>query len=101
VAVLEVAVLKIRAGQSRQFETAFQAAEPIVSSMRGYISHDLHRCIEQEDQYLLLVRWNTLEDHRDGFRSSPGYLEWKRLLHHFYHPFPTVEHYVAVDMRAG
>ena len=46
-------------------------------------------------RYLLLVRWKTIEDHTDGFRNSGQFPEWKRLLHHFYDPFPTVQHYVT------
>ena len=64
--------------------------------MTGYLSHELKRCLEQENRYLLLVRWERLEDHTVGFRQSAAYGEWKELLHHFYDPFPTVEHYVDV-----
>ena len=94
--ILEAVILNIRAGESEAFETAFAQAAPIIASMNGYISHELHRCMETSDQYLLLVRWQTLEDHTVGFRGSAEYQEWKRLLHHFYDPFPVVEHYTLV-----
>lgn len=45
---------------------------------------------------LLLVQWNHLEDHMIGSRSSPEYQRWRELLHHFYDPFPLVEHYEQV-----
>ncbi len=61
--------------------------------MKGYIGHELQKCIEKENKYILIVRWNTIEDHTEGFRKSEAYKEWKRLLHHFYDPFPVVEHY--------
>ncbi|VAW10300.1 Uncharacterized protein YczJ [hydrothermal vent metagenome] len=91
--ILEVAVLQIKEGLSEQFETAFKEASLIISSMDGYISHQLKRCVEVENQYILLVNWKTLEDHEIGFRESKEYQEWKNLLHHFYEPFPTVLHY--------
>ena len=91
--ILEVAVLNVRSGQSPEFERAFEIAQGIISSAPGYISHELHRCLEVENQYLLLVRWRSLEDHTEGFRKSRDYAEWKRLLHHFYDPFPEVGHY--------
>ena len=91
--ILEVAILNIREGQSSAFEINFKKAEKIISSMKGYISHQLKKSIEQEDKYILLVNWETLEDHEIGFRKSNKYQEWKKLLHHFYEPFPTVEHY--------
>jgi len=76
-----------------EFEVAFSQAEKIIISMDGYITHELQKCIEKESRYLLLVKWETLEDHTIGFRQSSQYQEWKELLHHFYNPFPTVEHY--------
>jgi hypothetical protein len=48
--------------------------------------------------YLLLVRWETLKSHTIGFRSSAEYQEWKKLLHHFYEPFPTVEHFEEIEI---
>jgi len=95
--ILEVAILQIIPGNNIQFEKAFHQAHSIISSMPGYISHELQRCIEEDGKYILLVRWQTLEDHTEGFRKSAEYQEWKRLLHHFYKPFPTVEHFILVN----
>ena len=91
--ILEVAILNIKKGFSRDFEINFEKAQTIISSMKGYISHQLKKCIEVENKYILLVNWETVEDHEVGFRKSSEYQEWKKLLHHFYEPFPTVEHY--------
>ncbi|OXM86421.1 antibiotic biosynthesis monooxygenase family protein [Paenibacillus rigui] len=97
--ILESAVLHVRPGETEAFEAAFRTASAIISSIKGYIQHELHKCIEHPDQYLLLVRWESLEDHTIGFRGSEKYAEWKSLLHHFYDPFPTVEHYEAVSLE--
>ena len=94
--ILELAILNVRAGLERKFEEAFGQAAPIIASMPGYISHQLQRCIETSNQYVLLVRWTSVEAHTAGFRASPEYGRWKQLLHHFYDPFPTVEHYELV-----
>ena len=99
--ILEVAPLQIRPGQSAEFEAAFRTAQSIIASMPGYISHELKRCLERRDEYLLLVKWQTLEAHEVGFRQSAQYQAWKRLLHHFYDPFPSVSHYEAVEDVAG
>lgn len=95
--ILEVAPLDVRPGQEAEFETAFAHAAPIIAASAGYISHELMRCVEKRNRYLLLVQWETLEHHTQGFRHSAPYQEWRRLLHHFYDPFPIVEHYEAVD----
>ena len=94
--ILEVAVLDVRPGETEAFEAAFRQAQSIIASMPGYRSHQLQRCVENADRYLLLVEWDTLEAHTVGFRQSEEYQRWKALLYHFYDPFPTVEHYVRV-----
>ena len=94
--ITEIALLKIRKGQTAAFEEAFANAQPIMEAARGYIQHELHQCIENDDKYLLTVLRNTIEDHTTDFRESAGYKEWKKLLHHFYDPFPVVEHYKRI-----
>lgn len=96
--ILEAAFLQVKAGQEEQFEAAFRRAAPIIAAAEGYVRHELQRCMEQEGKYLLLVWWETLEAHTEGFRGSTAYQEWKALLHHFYEPFPTVEHFTRVNL---
>jgi len=91
--VLEHAVLQVVPGKEDAFEEAFSVASNIIARSRGFRSLSLSRCVEEESRYLLLVEWESLEDHVEGFRGSPPYQEWKGLLHHFYDPFPTVDHY--------
>ena len=91
--ILEVAILDVIPNQEDEFKLAFAKASPIISSMPGYVSHQLQHCIEAPNRFLLLVQWETLEAHTMGFRGSPEYQEWRKLLHHFYDPFPVVHHY--------
>jgi len=95
--ILEVAILNVIPNLTTAFEAAFAKAEKIIASMKGYISHQLQKCIENPNKYILLVNWTDLEAHTVGFRTSPEYQEWKALLHHFYDPFPTVEHFEKVE----
>jgi len=92
--ILESARLDVIPGRESAFERDFARAQSIISSMPGYQSHELRRCMETPNRYLLLVRWDTLEDHTVGFRQSPQYQDWKALLHHYYDPIPVVEHYI-------
>lgn len=98
--ILELAILNVKAGQEPDFEAAFQQASSIIASMKGYHWHELQRCIETPRRYMLLVEWETLEDHTVGFRGSAAYQEWRRLLHHFYDPFPTVEHFERILLNS-
>ncbi len=94
--ILEMAILNLKADVRNRFEVAFRQASNIISSVPGYVCHELHRCVETPDRYILLVRWEKLEDHTVGFRQSEQYQRWRELLHHFYDPFPEVEHYESV-----
>ena len=98
--IREHALLDVIPGEEQRFELAFAEAKAIIASMPGFRSLTLDRGIEQPTRYLLLVEWDRLEDHTEGFRGSPEYQRWKALLHHFYDPFPTVEHYTARPSRA-
>ena len=91
--ILEVAVLDVRPGQREAFEAAFAEAGPLIARAQGHLGHELRRCVEDDHRFLLLVRWETLEDHTEGFRGSSDYERWRQLLHHFYDPFPVVQHY--------
>ena len=94
--ILEHALLPVKAGQEAAFEAAFAEARPIIASMPGFISLRLERGIESPSTYLLIVEWDTLEHHTEGFRGSPQYDLWRSALHYFYDPFPVVEHFSPV-----
>jgi heme-degrading monooxygenase HmoA len=91
--ILEAAILNVRAGREDEFEVAMSRARPLIAATPGFGGLHVHRCIETPNRYLLLVEWQTLEDHTVGFRQSERYRQWRDLLHHFYDPFPAVEHY--------
>ncbi|MFD5562187.1 antibiotic biosynthesis monooxygenase family protein [Kitasatospora griseola] len=93
--ILESALLDVRPGQEDDFLAAFAEARPLIAAQRGFRSLGLRRCLDEgsTSRFLLQVEWETLEDHTEGFRRSPEYGRWRKLLHHYYDPFPTVEHY--------
>ncbi len=91
--ILEVATLTVRPGQEAAFEEAMKMARPLIEASPGFLGMNLRRCVETPNRYLLSVSWGAVEDHTVGFRESDRYRRWRELLHHFYDPFPTVEHY--------
>jgi heme-degrading monooxygenase HmoA len=91
--ILESAILDVKPGQQAAFEAAMKKARPLIAATPGFLGIEVRPCLEKPGRYLLLVRWEKLEDHTVGFRGSARYGEWRALLHHFYDPFPTVEHY--------
>jgi heme-degrading monooxygenase HmoA len=94
--ILEHALLPVKPGREAAFVAAFDEAKQIIASTPGFVSLSLSRCQERTSAFLLLVQWETVEDHTEGFRGSAAYQEWRRLLHDFYEPFPVVEHFDPV-----
>ena len=94
--ILELAILNVIPDREIEFERQFSEAKKIITSMPGFIGLELQKCVEHGNQYALMVRWQTLEDHTEGFRKSAEYQRWRELLHHFYDPFPQVAHYRCV-----
>ena len=93
--ILEAAILSVKPGQAPAFEAAMAAARPLIEASDGFEGMEVRPCIEDPNRYLLLVWWARLEDHTEGFRGSERYRDWKAALHHFYQPFPSVDHYGA------
>ena len=91
--VLEHAILDVKPGATEAYEAALREALPLIAASDGFIGLEVRPCIERPGRYVLLVRWRRLEDHDPGFRGSDRYPRWRQLLHDFYEPFPTVEHY--------
>ncbi|MGV9677142.1 antibiotic biosynthesis monooxygenase family protein [Nocardia sp. NPDC003482] len=94
--ILEHALLPVSPHRTAEFEAAFAEARALIAATPGFRSLTLSRSIESPGTYLLLVRWDRVEDHTAGFRGTPRYERWRRLLHHFYEPFPVVEHFTPV-----
>jgi heme-degrading monooxygenase HmoA len=94
--ITEHAVLPVIAGQEAEFIETMDRAKAIIASSPGFISLRVSRCLERPNAFLLLVEWETLEAHTEGFRNSEAYQEWRALLHHFYDPFPVVEHFETI-----
>ncbi len=93
--ILESALLDVKPGEEAVFEAAMREARPLIAATPGFRSIVVRRCLETPNRYLLLVEWEKLEDHTVGFRQSARYEKWRAMLHHFYDPFPQVEHFSA------
>jgi heme-degrading monooxygenase HmoA len=94
--ITEHALLEVIVGQEGAFLEAMEKAKTLIAASPGFVSLRVERGVERPDCFLLLVEWERLEDHTEGFRESAAYQEWRAVLHHFYDPFPVVEHFEAV-----
>jgi heme-degrading monooxygenase HmoA len=90
-------VLQVIPDRESAFEADFAKAKSIIAASPGFLKLRLSRCLETPGRYLLLVEWDSLAAHTEGFRGSPAYEEWRALLHHYYDPFPVVEHYEVIE----
>jgi heme-degrading monooxygenase HmoA len=91
--ITEHAILNVIPGQEQDFLSALEQAKAFIARSPGFGGLRVERCLENPSTFLLLVEWESLEAHTQGFRGSASYEEWRNLLHHFYEPFPVVEHF--------
>jgi heme-degrading monooxygenase HmoA len=91
--VIEHALLSVRAGAEVAFEAAMRQARPLIAASPGFCSIEVRPAAEVPGRYLLLVQWDQISDHRDGFRQSDRYQQWRALLHPFYDPMPVVDYF--------
>ena len=91
--IIEHALLFVRQGDELAFEAAMAEAKPLIAALPGFVSIEVRPALETAGTYLLLVRWMTVADHRDGFRKSSQYQTWRDLLHRYYDPMPMVSYF--------
>jgi heme-degrading monooxygenase HmoA len=91
--IIEHALLQVRAGEEAAFEVAMRKARPLIAASPGFLGIEVRPALEKVGLYLLLVQWESVADHRDGFRQSERYQQWRALLHHFYAPMPSVDYF--------
>lgn len=96
--ILEVADIRVKEGMQAEFEKAVQVAlDTIFPKAQGFKGHTFRKSIESADRYLLLLTWETLEDHTVGFRGSPLFTEWRSLVGGFFASPPFVEHFTMLS----
>jgi heme-degrading monooxygenase HmoA len=94
--ILELATIDIKQGTNAEFEQYLDKAQYVISQSEGYISHEFQQCIEQDNRYILLIKWATLAAHTEGFRQSELFQEWRSLIGPFFEKPPFVQHF---DMK--
>lgn len=92
--ILEIADIRIHPGQAAEFEKAAQhGLDAVLSKSKGFRRYEVRHSIESPDRYVLLIQWDTLEDHTVGFRASPAHAEWRAIVGPFFAQPPFVEHF--------
>jgi heme-degrading monooxygenase HmoA len=90
--ILEIAQIDVKPGMEAEFEAGVAKAAPLFRRAKGCTSMELQRSIEKPGRYRLFVRWETLENHTEDFRSSADFQEWRGLVGHCFERPPEVEH---------
>ena len=99
--VLELADIRIQAGQNAAFEQAIaRGLKTVIANAGGFRGFTVHHGIESPQRYVLQIQWDTLEDHTVGFRQSPLFTEWRAIVGPFFDGPPTVEHFDLVTKSA-
>ena len=100
--ILEVADIRIPSGQQAAFEEAIQrGVTTIASQAKGYRGWKVNRGVENPERYLLMIFWDTLEDHTVGFRQGPLFAQWRAIVGPYFAQPPVVEHFELVGKSVG
>ena len=95
--ILEVADIHIRPGEQAAFDEAIQrGVTSVISQARGFRGWKVNKGIESPERYLLMIFWDTLEDHTVGFREGPLFAQWRAIVGPFFAAPPVVEHFTLL-----
>lgn len=90
--ILEVAQIDVRTGTADAFERSLREAVVLLERMQGFHGVELLRSIEVPDRYRLLVKWDRVESHTEGFQKSIAFQHWRNLIGQYFCQLPAVEH---------
>lgn len=92
--ILELADIRIQPGKQAQFDAAIRnGVETVISKAKGFRGYKINKCIETPERYVLMIFWETLENHTVDFRESPAFQDWRALVGPFFAAPPAVEHF--------
>ncbi len=99
--ILEIADIRITPDKSAEFEAAVRAGvETVIAQAKGFRGYKVNRGVESPDRYILMIYWETLEDHTVGFRQGPLFAQWRAFVGPFFAVPPMVEHFELVMKSA-
>ncbi len=99
--ILELADIRIQPGQQAAFDAAIQhGLHSVIQQARGFRGFKINKGVEHPERYLLMIFWDTLEDHTVHFRESPAFAEWRAIVGPFFAAPPVVEHFELLAKSA-
>ncbi|MDB5803836.1 MAG: antibiotic biosynthesis monooxygenase [Betaproteobacteria bacterium] len=92
--IMEHADIRIQPGRQAEFDAAIKkGVETVIAKAKGYKGHRVVKGIESPERYLLMIFWETLENHTVDFRGSPAFQDWRAIVGPLFAGAPTVEHF--------
>ena len=99
--ILELADIRIPPGKGAEFDTAIiRGVETVISKARGFRGYKVNRGIESPERYVLMIFWDTVENHTVDFRGSPAFQDWRAIVGPYFAGPPVVEHFSLVGESA-
>ena len=99
--ILEVADIRIQPGQQAAFDEAIRRGlTTVISRAKGFKGWKVNKGVESPERYLLMIFWDTLEDHTVAFRGGPLFAEWRAIVGPFFASPPVVEHFTLLGKSA-
>jgi len=99
--ILELADIRIQPGKQAQFDAAIQkGVDTVISKAKGFRGYKINKGIETPERYILMIFWETLENHTVDFRESPAFQDWRALVGPFFAAPPAVEHFDLLGKSA-
>lgn len=99
--ILEIADIRIATGKQNEFDAAIRRGiDTVVSKAKGFRRYQVHKCVESPERYVLMIQWETLENHTVDFRGGPLFTEWRAIVGPYFAAPPLVEHFTLLSSSA-
>jgi heme-degrading monooxygenase HmoA len=98
--IKEIADIRVHQGEQEAFKVAVQhGLVSVLSHAKGFRRFEVQHCLETPERFVLLITWDTLEDHTVGFRTSPAFALWREIVGRYFASPPLVEHFELLSSQ--
>ena len=83
------------------FESAYAEATASLDASEHCLSYELSHSVEEPENYILRIEWDSREGHERGFRNSTEFKSFFEAIKPFFDDIEEMRHYEPTSVRSS
>ncbi len=91
--VVEYIRYRIPPGQAADFAAAYARAASILDADEHCLDYEIARGVEEPENWVVRITWDSLEGHEKGFRAAPHFQDFFAAVRPYFGAILEMKHY--------